>query len=589
MENILPKLPLAKWVDTFVEGLTDKFDDFFDSISEGLEAVVEGMTNGLLTIPSIVFIIVLALIAWKLCRWPIAIFTLVGLFLIDNLGYWEEMINTLSLVVSAVVISIVLGIPIGIWASQSKVVRQIIIPILDFMQTMPAFVYLVPAIMFFNIGVVPGIFASVIFSMPPTIRLTILGIQQVPEDLIEATEAFGSTTKQRLLKVQLPLAMPTIMAGVNQSIMLALSMVVIAAMVGAPGLGTEVYRAVTQIKIGVGFEAGLAVVILAIILDRITQNIGKNKKKGRKCIMFKKLFSLTLVLALVLSLAACGSDSSSGDNSGDGEGDTASKKSVGEQVDYEIVGIDPGAGIMQATGKAIEEYGLEKWDLLESSGAAMTAELKSAYEDEEPIIVTGWTPHWMFAKFDLKYLEDPKGVYGGEENIHTMVRKGLETDLPNAYKILDQFNWTADQMGDVMVMIEDGMEPAEAAAKWVDENADQVATWTEGTEKVDGKEVKIAYVAWASAIASNNVLAEVLKNQGFDVTISQLEAGGMWAGVADGSVDALIAGWLPVTHKAYYDKFKNDVVDLGVNLEGTKIGLTVPTYMDIDSIEDLKE
>lgn len=170
--------------------------------------------------------------------------------------------------------------PIGIWASQNTLVRQIVTPILDLMQTMPAFVYLIPAIFFFNIGVVPGVFASVIFAMPPTIRLTILGIQQVPSDLIEATNAFGSTTKQRLLKVQLPLAMPTIMAGINQSIMLALSMVVIAAMVGAPGLGTEVYRAVTQIQTGVGFEAGLAIVIIAIILDRITQNIGKKKQGG---------------------------------------------------------------------------------------------------------------------------------------------------------------------------------------------------------------------------------------------------------------------------------------------------------------------
>jgi glycine betaine/proline transport system permease protein len=280
MENLLPKLPIAKWIDSFVEGLTDKFDILFDGISDGLETIVEGMTDLILMVPSVVFMIILALVAWKLCRWPIALFTLFGLFLIDNLGYWEEMVNTLSLVVSSVFISILLGIPLGIWASQKKLVRQIIIPILDFMQTMPAFVYLVPAIMFFSIGVVPGIFASVIFSMPPTIRLTILGIQQVPGDLIEATEAFGSTTKQRLLKVQLPLAMPTIMAGVNQSIMLALSMVVIAAMVGAPGLGTEVYRAVTQIKIGVGFESGLAVVILAIILDRITQNIGKSKKQG---------------------------------------------------------------------------------------------------------------------------------------------------------------------------------------------------------------------------------------------------------------------------------------------------------------------
>jgi glycine betaine/proline transport system permease protein len=148
------------------------------------------------------------------------------------------------------------------------------------MQTMPAFVYLIPAIFFFNIGVVPGVVSSVIFAMPPTIRLTILGIQQVPADIVEASEAFGSTTKQRLLKVQLPLAAPNIMAGVNQSIMLALSMVVIASMVGAPGLGADVYRAVTQIQIGKGFEAGIAIVIIAIILDRMTQNVGKKSRRS---------------------------------------------------------------------------------------------------------------------------------------------------------------------------------------------------------------------------------------------------------------------------------------------------------------------
>ena len=245
-----------------------------------LEFIVEGMTtvSGITFIPSYIFMILLALLAWKLASKDIALFTLVGLFLIDNLGYWENMIETLALVLTAVFISVLIGIPLGIWASQNHTVKQIVTPILDFMQTMPAFVYLIPAIFFFNIGVVPGVVSSVIFSMPPTIRLTILGIRQVPSDIIEASEAFGSTTGQRLIKVQLPLATPTIMAGINQSIMLALSMVVIASMVGAPGLGADVYRAVTQIQTGKGFEAGLAIVIIAIILDRMTQKIGiKNK------------------------------------------------------------------------------------------------------------------------------------------------------------------------------------------------------------------------------------------------------------------------------------------------------------------------
>ncbi len=280
MENLLPKLPVADWIDTFVAWLTSTFEVAFDGISEGLEVVVDSLVAVFAFIPSYIFIILLTLIAWKLANKKIALFTLVGLFLVDNLGYWDPMLDTLALVLSAVIISIIIGVPLGIWASQKNTVKQIVVPVLDFMQTMPAFVYLIPAIFFFNIGVVPGVVASVIFSMPPTIRLTILGVQQVPADITEATESFGSTTAQRLMKVQLPLAMPTIMAGINQSIMLALSMVVIAAMVGAPGLGADVYRAVTQIQIGRGFEAGLAIVVVAIILDRITQNLGTKKRGG---------------------------------------------------------------------------------------------------------------------------------------------------------------------------------------------------------------------------------------------------------------------------------------------------------------------
>ncbi|MFT4412389.1 ABC transporter permease [Fredinandcohnia humi] len=280
MGEILPKLPLADWIDSFIDWLVFNFEFLFEGIAEGLEGFVEGIVTGLGFVPSIILALILGLVAWKFCNWKIAIFTFVGLFLIDNLGYWENMLETIALVLTSVGISIFIGIPLGIWASQNKTVGSIITPILDFMQTMPAFVYLLPAIFFFNIGVVPGVVASVIFAMPPTIRLTILGINQVPKDLIEATEAFGSTTKQRLIKVQFPLAMPTIMAGINQSIMLALSMVVIASMVGAPGLGADVYRAVTQLQTGTGFEAGLAIVIVAIILDRITQNIGKKNQGG---------------------------------------------------------------------------------------------------------------------------------------------------------------------------------------------------------------------------------------------------------------------------------------------------------------------
>lgn len=275
----IPRIPLGDWIDTFVGFLQDHLGPFFDFISDGIGGFVEFIVWVLSSIPPALLIIIFAAITFWVSKWTNALFTAAGLLLIYNLGYWDGTIDTLALVLTSVVISIIIGVPIGIWISQNDTARNIVTPILDFMQTMPAFVYLIPAILFFGIGMVPGVISSVIFAMPPTIRLTNLGIRQVPEDLVEAANAFGSTTKQKLFKVQLPLATPTIMAGVNQSVMLSLSMVVTASLVGAPGLGADVYRAVTQIKVGIGFEAGLAMVILAIVLDRISQNIGMKKQK----------------------------------------------------------------------------------------------------------------------------------------------------------------------------------------------------------------------------------------------------------------------------------------------------------------------
>lgn len=275
----IPKIPLADWIDSGVDFLVVKFGLFFDFISFCLSWFVDLFVLALGAVHPLLLIAAIALIAYALSSWKAALFTAAGLLLIYNLGYWTGMIDTLALVLTSVVISIIVGVPVGIWMSQSDGAQRVITPVLDFMQTMPAFVYLIPAILFFGIGLVPGIISSVIFAMPPTIRLTNLGIRQVPEDLVEAADAFGSTEMQKLFKVQLPLAMSTIMAGINQSIMLSLSMVVTASLVGAPGIGADVYRAVTQVKVGLGFEAGLAIVILAIILDRLSQNIGLKRKK----------------------------------------------------------------------------------------------------------------------------------------------------------------------------------------------------------------------------------------------------------------------------------------------------------------------
>ncbi|MED1136873.1 ABC transporter permease [Bacillus paranthracis] len=277
--NSIPRIPLGEWVDSFVASLYEHFEGLFRGFSYIIGGFVDLLTNFLRIIPAILMIIILCFLIWYTTRKvSLVIFTLIGLLFILNINYWAQTMQTLALVLTSVIISIIVGIPIGILASQNERFSKFLKPTLDFMQTMPAFVYLIPAITFFGVGVVPGIIASVIFAMPPTIRFTDLGIRQVPEDLIEAANAFGSTASQKLFKVQLPLATGTIMAGVNQSIMLSLSMVVTASLVGAPGLGVDVYRSVTQVNIGMGFEAGLAIVVIAIILDRITQGFHQKRR-----------------------------------------------------------------------------------------------------------------------------------------------------------------------------------------------------------------------------------------------------------------------------------------------------------------------
>lgn len=276
MNNISP-IPLVQWVDDIVEHLRINAQWFFHPIDNFLEFLVDGISNVLLFLHPLVFIIILfAITVFFTKKKKLSIFVVLGLLLIWNLDYWEGTMLTLALIITSSLISIVIGVPLGIWMAKKETVESIVTPILDFMQTMPAFVYLIPAVSFFGIGMVPGIIASVIFSMPPVVRLTNLGIRQVSTELIEAADAFGATGSQKLFKVQLPLAKTTIMQGINQTIMLALSMVVIASMIGAEGLGTEVYRAITRNNAGQGFAAGLSIVILAIILDRIIQ--GSNSK-----------------------------------------------------------------------------------------------------------------------------------------------------------------------------------------------------------------------------------------------------------------------------------------------------------------------
>jgi glycine betaine/proline transport system permease protein len=267
-------LPLGRWVNAAVKYLLDNASGVFDSVGVAVEAFATGIERGLLAIPaSLMIAMAVALGVWRL-GWRFGVFVAAALLLIVVTGFWPQTMVTLGLTLSATLISLVFGIPLGIWCARNDRVNALVRPILDFMQTMPAFVYLIPAAMLFGLGRVPGIFATVIFAMPPVVRLTSLGIRQVSVEQVEAGSAFGCTGTQLLFKVQLPIALPTLMAGVNQTIMMALSMVIIASMVGAGGLGNDVLASIQRLDIGLGFESGLAVVLLAIILDRLTESFG---------------------------------------------------------------------------------------------------------------------------------------------------------------------------------------------------------------------------------------------------------------------------------------------------------------------------
>jgi len=278
----IPKVPLADWMDHFVDWLT-QFTGFFNGLTNFIGGIINGFQWVFDLLPIWLFIVIVVGVTYLANRdtkkWGLIIFEILGLLLIWNLDFWRDMTQTLTLVLTSSLISLVIGVPLGIWMAKSDIAQAIFKPILDFMQTMPAFVYLIPAVAFFGIGMVPGVFASVIFAMPPTVRMTNLGIRQVPTELIEASDSYGSTEWQKLIKVQLPLAKSTLMAGINQSMMLALSMVVIASMIGAMGLGTRVYFAVGRNDAGGGFAAGLAIVILAIIIDRLTQALNRERTK----------------------------------------------------------------------------------------------------------------------------------------------------------------------------------------------------------------------------------------------------------------------------------------------------------------------
>lgn len=276
----MPDLEIGVKVDEFINWLLENFPWFFDAISDVVAKPVDWLTAGLLTLPIAVVIAAFAAIAWIARRWGFAAFTAIAFALIASMELWDATMETLAVVLVAATIATAVGIPVGIWAARRRSVSVIVRPILDFMQTLPVFVYLIPAVFFFGVGVVPGVVATTIFAIPPAVRLTELGIRQVDREVVEAAHAFGAHPRQILREVQLPLAIQSIMAGVNQVIMLALSMVVVAGLAGAAGLGSVVVRAVTQLDIASGFEGGLAVVLLAIFLDRLTASFAEPGRRS---------------------------------------------------------------------------------------------------------------------------------------------------------------------------------------------------------------------------------------------------------------------------------------------------------------------
>lgn len=279
-ETPIPSIPVGSWAELIIRWIQNNLNGFLDAIAHAGNQINDSLTDVLLVASPLVMVVIFALIAWVVKSWKLAVGTAITFLLIISMNQWENAMETLALVIVATATALIIAIPLGIWAARNRYVSAVVRPVLDLMHTMPAFVYLIPAVLFFSIGAVPGLFATLIFAMPPGVRMTELGIKQVDKETVEAGRAFGATDWEILTGIQLPLAIPTIMAGVNQVIMLALSMAVIAGMVGADGLGQEVVSALAKINIAKGTEAGLSIVFLAIFLDRVTSALGAPREKG---------------------------------------------------------------------------------------------------------------------------------------------------------------------------------------------------------------------------------------------------------------------------------------------------------------------
>ncbi|MEU4211125.1 ABC transporter permease/substrate binding protein [Streptomyces sp. NPDC026206] len=589
----MPRIHLGSWAESAVDWLQSHLSWLFDAVNTVLSGMYDGV-NAVLGAPDALLMAgILAVVAWWLRGLSAGVLAFAGLALIDSFGLWDEAMATLSLVLVASLITLVVAVPLGVWAARDRRVGGALRPVLDVMQTMPAFVYLIPGVMFFSIGPIPGLIATIVFSMPPGVRMTELGIRQVDGELVEAARAFGATPRDTLTRVQLPLALPTIMAGVNQVIMLALSMVVIAGMAGAGGLGESVYAAVTQVDIGGGVESGLAVVVLAMYLDRMTGALGTLVSPlGRRSparaaapargavprfLSHRPGTAVATAGIVVLALVAGGMRLTQG--AGDGPA-VAAGKNVGHgkqvhlgyfpwdeavastylwqniledrgyeadvkqldpgplytalaqgQMDVQfdswlptthkqymdrygdrltdlgswygptsleltvpsyvegvdsladlkgkgalfggkIVGIESSAGMMGTLNdKVLKAYGLDgEYKVVSSSTSSMLAELDRSMKKKEPVLTTLWSPHWAYAKHDLKKLKDPKGAWGKGEEIHAVGKKDFAKDFPRIADWVKNFKMSEQDLASLEAGIQSGGKGKEkdSARRWLD-------------------------------------------------------------------------------------------------------------------------
>ncbi|AEW97555.1 MULTISPECIES: ABC transporter permease/substrate binding protein [Streptomycetaceae] len=714
----MPRLPLGDWVDSAVAFLQHHLAWLFDAVSTVVSAMYNGLDAVLSAPAPLLMAGILAVLALWLRGVTAAVLTFAGFALVDSVEQWGPAMQTLSLVLVATVITVVLAVPLGIWAARRSGVSAVLRPVLDFMQTMPAFVYLIPGIFFFGVGTVPGIIATIVFAMPPGVRMTELGIRQVDGELVEAAEAFGTTSRNTLLRVQLPLALPTILAGINQVIMLALSMVVIAGMVGGGGLGASVFTAISQVNVGLGFEGGIAVVILAMYLDRMTGALGSQVSplgrralakaaatagRGARIFRYRPHTAVAVVGVVALALvaggmhladrpggtqAAAGSDVGKGrtihlgyiswdegvatsflwkeilerrgyhvdaatydvgalytgmaDGRVDFETDSwlptthaqywqrygkdladlgswygptslevsvpsyvkdvhslADLKGRASQFGGRIIGIEPGAGEMNLLkSKVLPAYGLDKeYQLTTGSTASMLAQLARSYAKHEPVAVVLWSPHWAYSKYQLTKLADPKGAFGTGDRLHTLAAKGFPAKEPVVAGWLKKFHLGEADLSSLEAAVQDAGQGHEqqGVRTWLDKHpglVDELAP-VPGAAPAHGKDageaVSLGYFPWDESVATTYLWKDVLQARGYRPRVQQYDVGAMFTAMAGGQIDMETDGWLPNAQKQYWDRYHDDLTDLGAWYDRTSLEISVPSYVkDVHSLADLK-